>query len=209
MKSIVVPTLLAAVVAAVVSIAVGRSGYGAPATSNTVTDADPATRGPRLATLLLAYKKNPDTTTILLSKESGACKAEVGSDPVGNRPEKRVFWHVLNDSDYPCALKETHPKIKLVFEPNGDGQYPFSNKEVNSRRHGDLTYVYEKIKKHGKHESQEVEYGLFKYAVYLTNGDGVDPTKPILDPDLEVEEPPNPLDTKGASGTAPPPKKGQ
>jgi len=184
MNNMVVPSLLAAVVAAAVSVLVARMSPAAPPPE--ASTASPAALSANsFMTLLATYKKNPPATTITLYKEDGECKAEVDSDPVGNLPEKRVFWYVLNDS---CDLKEAHPKIKLVFTPNANGKYPFKDKEVTSKRQNDLVYVHEKIKKVGAHATDETEYDTYKYAVYLLNGTSTDPNTPILDPDLEVEE---------------------
>jgi hypothetical protein len=204
MKTVVMPLVLAAVVAAAVSALMLRAGYGGPAPSGAA--ANGRATGPSadaLRTLLAGYKKNPDTTTIVLFKD-GVCKAEVGSDPIGNYPERRVFWHVLNDTERPCELKEPHPKIKLVFEPNENGRYPFAQKDANSRRHGDLVYVYEKIKKLGSGPN-DAEVDLYKYSVYLLNGTDTDPEKPIFDPDLEIEDPNFRNTNQPAADTSSPP----
>lgn len=189
MKNVVIPALVAAVVAAAFSWFVVRSAdSGAPLTSSGASTGNRAAlSADDLAQRLMGYKKNPDTTTLLLTKESGACKAEVGSDPIGNLNDKRVFWLVLNDTDYPCDLNDAYPKIKLVFTPVG-GQYPFSTREVPSKHTPALDFVFEKIKKLGSHPNNEVNYGLYPYKVYLLNGKTTNPAVPILDPDLEVEE---------------------
>src|SRR5689334_20271186 len=125
MKNLAVPTLLAAVVAAAVAMFMPRSDSGGTApTAPGLTAAD-------VTRLLAGYKKNPPSTTLTLYKDtSTTCKAEVDSDPVGNLPEKKVFWYVINED---CPLKEAHPKVKLVFIPVKD-QYPFTKKEVESKR---------------------------------------------------------------------------
>ena len=203
MKTLAVPTLLAAAVAAAVAFAVARSGYGVPAPPEPASGANlTAPSAPALTALLAAYKKNPPATTLTLSKESGACRAEVDSDPVGNLPERRVFWYVLNDADFPCDLTEANPKIKLVFTPNATTlQYPFQKKEVESKRQNDLVYVHEKIKKWGKGDPDKVvDYGKYSYKVYLLNGKTQKPDEPVLDPDLEVEDDGN----RNAAPQAPP-----
>lgn len=213
MKNIVVPALLAAVVAAAVSILVGRSGYGGPQASSTVTgDASTAPTATALAKLLAFYRKNPASTTLTLAKDAhGDCQAEVDSDPVGNLPEKWVFWYVINED---CELnpKETITKVKLVFTPSLKHQYPFAKTEVFSKKHQELIYIHEKIKKVGADPNDEVDYEKYAYKVYFLNGKGVNPNVPILDPDLEVEGgnnnlPPVQKPPAPAPATAPPAKK--
>ncbi|MBY0495352.1 MAG: hypothetical protein K2Y23_14160 [Cyanobacteria bacterium] len=141
---------------------------------------------------LKSAKRNPTTTTIVLSKNpSGVCDtAKVLDYRVGNQHQRHVRWNIEDE----CNL--VGARIELRFVANRQGQYPFPTANLRSRPNN--RFIQDRISR-----DADVEPGVFSYAIWLVPASG-DP-RPLLDPELEVEPPPETLPA-GTPG-APPAKK--
>jgi hypothetical protein len=192
MRRIVLRTVLSVIVGGVAYSCANQPTQQAQSAPAPTTSANVRSVAATLGTI----KKNPAAATIYLYKAAGKCKGEVDVDPVGNLHDRHVVWVVVNEN---CDINDAYPKVTLEFAADANGKYPFGTQKVSSKRSGDLAIVQEKIKK-----SADVALGLFKYTVYLTNS-SVSANEKVLDPDLEVEPPPQPEPANPAG--VPPPKK--
>lgn len=137
---------------------------------------------------LKGAKRNPATTTIVLSKsaaDKGCDTAKVLDYRVGNQHQRHVRWNIEDE----CNLI-VGSRIELRFTANRKGQYPFPTPNLRSKG---LRVVQDKINR-----DADVDEGVYSYTIYLVPPLGQ--AVPLLDPELEVEPPPVILTT----GTAPP-----